>query len=241
MITMQHTDQPSRIRQGFTLIELLVVIAIIAILAAILFPVFGRARESARKSSCQSNLKQLGLGFAQYLQDYDERTPYAACVDSTLDGSTTCNAGALTGDPINGPYAQFNWPKRIDAYLKNTQIFVCPSDTPLPNEDGALGYWANGYYFYKPNNQTRHIGEIQLPAQMSLLFDDLTGNRRNRITYRPSWSGSAWLDQGSFTALRQGVHNETHNVLYVDGHVKAVKMDRLRSMIQCQPDGTNCA
>src|SRR5471032_187855 len=63
--------------KGFTLIELLVVIAIIAILAAILFPVFARARENARRASCQSNLKQIGLGFQQYSQDYDERFPIA--------------------------------------------------------------------------------------------------------------------------------------------------------------------
>src|SRR6185436_12145569 len=72
-------------RSGFSLIELLVVIAIIAILAAILFPVFGRARENARRSSCQSNLKQIGLGVAQYLQDYDERLP-SGYVDTSGGG-----------------------------------------------------------------------------------------------------------------------------------------------------------
>src|SRR5690349_12144108 len=67
--------KPKRSARGFTLIELLVVIAIIALLAAILFPVFARARENARRASCQSNLKQIGLGFHQYTQDYDDRLP----------------------------------------------------------------------------------------------------------------------------------------------------------------------
>jgi prepilin-type N-terminal cleavage/methylation domain-containing protein len=73
-----HKVTPSRKRTGFTLIELLVVIAIIAILAAILFPVFARARENARRASCQSNLKQIGLAVYQYTQDYDEKCPSAA-------------------------------------------------------------------------------------------------------------------------------------------------------------------
>ncbi|RYG62324.1 DUF1559 domain-containing protein, partial [bacterium] len=88
---------------GFTLIELLVVIAIIAILAAILFPVFGRARENARRSSCQSNLKQVGLAMAQYQQDYDERT--------------------LVVDEDNG----LTWFNPLQPYIKSTQVFRCPS------------------------------------------------------------------------------------------------------------------
>jgi len=91
---------------AFTLIELLVVIAIIAILAAILFPVFARARENARRSSCQSNLKQIGLGLFQYTQDYDEKLPFA-CYDT--DGSHP-------------------WQLTIQPYMKSTQIFHCPSN-----------------------------------------------------------------------------------------------------------------
>src|SRR5690606_6779733 len=74
-IMSNHISENSGAKRGFTLIELLVVIAIIAILAAILFPVFARARENARRASCQSNLKQIGLGLMQYTQDYDERLP----------------------------------------------------------------------------------------------------------------------------------------------------------------------
>src|SRR6186997_2874835 len=97
-------------RKGFTLIELLVVIAIIAILAAILFPVFARARENARRSSCQSNLKQLGLGFAQYTQDYDERLPEFS-----------------NGNPVTGPFAFDGWGNSIQSYVKSYQILKCPS------------------------------------------------------------------------------------------------------------------
>lgn len=104
-------------RSGFTLIELLVVIAIIAILAAILFPVFARARENARRSSCQSNLKQIALGFAQYVQDSDGRYP------QVQDNSLGLNATVVTasnGEPIL-------WPSKIFPYVKSRQIFNCPS------------------------------------------------------------------------------------------------------------------
>jgi prepilin-type N-terminal cleavage/methylation domain-containing protein/prepilin-type processing-associated H-X9-DG protein len=100
-----------RTTRGFTLIELLVVIAIIALLAAILFPVFSRARENARRSSCQSNLKQIGLGLMQYTQDYDERYPIG-----TIDES------------LNSVYWGRGWAANIMPYVKSTQLFKCPSD-----------------------------------------------------------------------------------------------------------------
>jgi prepilin-type N-terminal cleavage/methylation domain-containing protein len=99
-----------RTKSAFTLIELLVVIAIIAILAAILFPVFGRARENARRSSCQSNLKQIGLGLMQYTQDYDENT-------------TPARVGENTATSI-----RLAWPVLVQPYIKSTQLFVCPSN-----------------------------------------------------------------------------------------------------------------
>lgn len=102
----------SRAKRGFTLIELLVVIAIIAILAAILFPVFGRARENGRRSSCQSNMKQQGLGVLQYVQDYDEKYPQAYYYINDNDAA--------------GGY--MHWSAMIQPYTKSYQLFVCPSD-----------------------------------------------------------------------------------------------------------------
>jgi len=104
-------------RKVFTLIELLVIIVIIAILAAILFPVFGRARENARRSSCQSNLKQISLGLAQYTQDYDEMIP----------------ASEMGGKPFS---------LLLDPYMKGAQVWKCPSDTLNPKSD-ARSYAMN--------------------------------------------------------------------------------------------------
>ena len=106
-------------QHGFTLIELLVVIAIIAILAAILFPVFAKAREKARQASCQSNLKQLMLGILMYTQDYDEKFPFFPW-----------------GEGYNGNPNSSVWFKAIYPYVKNLQIYACPSSSR------ANGVWA---------------------------------------------------------------------------------------------------
>jgi prepilin-type N-terminal cleavage/methylation domain-containing protein len=104
-----------RTKRGFTLIELLVVNAIIAILASILFPVFARARENARRSACMSNLKQMGLGLMQYTQDYDETMPPQ-------------NYGT---NATNSP----KWMDMIEPYVKSTQLFTCPNkDSATQNE-----------------------------------------------------------------------------------------------------------
>jgi prepilin-type N-terminal cleavage/methylation domain-containing protein/prepilin-type processing-associated H-X9-DG protein len=101
-------------RKGFTLIELLVVIAIIAILAAILFPVFAKAREKARQITCASNLKQIGIGLAMYIQDYDES--YPSGTDSNYNGSTDLDG----------------WAGQINPYLKSLGILKCPDDATAP-------------------------------------------------------------------------------------------------------------
>lgn len=127
--------QNSQKRAGFTLIELLVVIAIIAILAAILFPVFQKVRENARRASCQSNLKQLGLAFVQYTQDADEKYP------SGLVGGTP--------PPINGTAANgagIGWAGQIYTYVKSTGVYKCPDDS-TPNNGNAVpvSYAMNEY------------------------------------------------------------------------------------------------
>ena len=122
------------VRRGFTLIELLVVIAIIAILAAILFPVFAQAREAARKTSCLSNTKQIGLGAMMYVQDYDEVYPSNSW-DTPFIGTADHDSRSLVYP------SAVQWPWRIMPYIKNKQIFVCPSD-PAQGKSGWRGYWA---------------------------------------------------------------------------------------------------
>ncbi len=127
-----------RTKNAFTLIELLVVIAIIAILAAILFPVFARARENARRTSCISNLKQIGLGIIQYTQDYDEHYP------ATRQGVSNSTGNA--------------WPYLVQPYVKSSQLFTCPSDTSSANINGA---WSkNGYQFHTSYMYSEDIGPV---------------------------------------------------------------------------------
>ena len=139
-------NQRKNTKTAFTLIELLVVIAIIAILAAILFPVFARARENARRSSCQSNLKQLALGIKQYTQDYDEKFPYAACVDSTTS--------SIGGGPAD-PNAPVGWAESIQPYVKSIQLLQCPSDelSQNPNPKGGATTTSGGHSDYAINQQ----------------------------------------------------------------------------------------
>lgn len=130
-------------KKAFTLIELLVVIAIISILAAILFPVFARARENARRTSCLSNLKQIGLGFMQYTQDYDEKFPLALWQTTGTFGAYVASDPANFAAPASldrsvpsgnfrvnrGSNAAnlYSWMDFIFPYIKSVQVFVCPS------------------------------------------------------------------------------------------------------------------
>jgi len=171
----------SSLRKGFTLIELLVVIAIIAILAAILFPVFAQAREKARQTSCLSNMKQLGMALIMYVQDYD---------------STMCpNEGTLYDKNPNGLFA--SWNDLILPYLKNKDVWWCPS-MPRPHQgtswDGffggdeefadwnthyAINAWgATGYFDYNATPVTftlRHQDSIDNPSKRAYLVDSIIG------------------------------------------------------------------
>ncbi len=124
--TNRLNDSATSPKSGFTLIELLVVIAIIAILAAILFPVFASARDKARQTACTSNLKQLGLGFMQYVQDYDETFPCGTTQTATTSGG-------------------MGWAGQVYPYVKSVGVFTCPSDTYKNNSGPTFTVGSYGY------------------------------------------------------------------------------------------------
>ena len=185
------------VRRGFTLIELLVVIAIIAILAAILFPVFARAREKARQSSCLSNLKQIGLATLAYVQDYDERLPAHQRAGRVITVQT-----------------------QMDPYIKNLQMWVCPSqsanyyyywDNPtgtgaMTGIEGSYGWNTNlGSIGIAYSVGVRKLATVTVPAEVGMWADcqpSLTHLQDNSI-YRTSCP-----------------HNDGGNMVYVDGHAK---------------------
>lgn len=150
--------------QAFTLIELLVVIAIISILAAILFPVFARARENARRTSCLSNLKQVALGVRMYGQDYDERMP-AERRDAMSDADIS----------QSNPYG---WADALQPYLKSTQIFQCPSETNSDGSDLAYGTFikGGGYSDYWINRRVLGAADAEFSApSLTILLGDGDG------------------------------------------------------------------
>jgi prepilin-type N-terminal cleavage/methylation domain-containing protein/prepilin-type processing-associated H-X9-DG protein len=217
-------------RRGFTLIELLVVIAIIAILAAILFPVFARAREKARQTSCLSNIKQLCLGWQMYAQDYDER----------MMGVWIGTPGATWG-------TRAWWFFSMEPYVKNTQIYECPSYnsvlnpgtcerrirggiglnwawTPIEGNGGDLGWMA-----------WKKLGRLYFPAEFMVLGDSGcmgfgTYNNRDFEEWRTQTGANYW-------PADQYRHNDGINVGFADGHAKFTKALNIKQNQLCRVQG----
>jgi prepilin-type N-terminal cleavage/methylation domain-containing protein/prepilin-type processing-associated H-X9-DG protein len=200
-----------RKRTGFTLIELLVVIAIIAILAAILFPVFAQAREQARKISCVSNLKQLGTALLMYAQDYDEQlVPWHSGKDA--------NGGTLV-TVANRDSQGFDlaWDRLIQPYVKNNFVSGCPSDISAGSAGAVRSFSMPGNMGgnWCPNDvPPPTLAAIPKPSSTIYL------NERDNCSQNDKtiWNWCAVNDAESETAWR---HNKQGNFLYADGHVKS--------------------
>lgn len=209
-------------KKGFTLIELLVVIAIIAILAAILFPVFAKAREKARQTSCLSNLKQIGLAFQGYMQDYDEKFPMQLVGQGYGTGAYQLapagNPGSIykVSDGSSGsmPGCGFymSWMDLIYPYVKNTQLFQCPSQVGAPTP--SYGY----NRVLASNGGTAGgiaLGTVTVPAQCVMALDYPTVyNYANFNDYNQA----SWLTGASASLMHP--HNNGQNAVFVDGHAK---------------------
>jgi prepilin-type N-terminal cleavage/methylation domain-containing protein len=227
-------------RRGFTLIELLVVIAIIAILAAILFPVFARAREQARKTSCISNMKQIGLAALMYAQDYDETFTDSRQATTALDGSGGDCPGTA-GCSVIGQIAGYHcaahiqcygirlyapgtgtttkvlagYPARLVPYVKNTQIFICPSDNMV--DRWIAGSERASYYerhahdtfasIYPAKGVT--LAVVQRPAQIANYIEECW-HAGGKDPY--AWNGANTGTKGS-------------NGVFYDGHAKWIKVN----------------
>jgi len=189
-------------KAGFTLIELLVVIAIIAILAAILFPVFAQAREKARGATCQSNLKQIGLAIQMYSLDYDggmvdyERPTPVPMPDPRLPSTLFLNA----------------WYDQLMPYMRNEQILVCPDAPDVPLVAGNYSYWSSYSLNWRASgwnqNKPKKLDDYSKPSQTILLTDGF-------------WSWFFWLTVYPMDTYR---HQGGVNCLCVDGHVKFARM-----------------
>jgi prepilin-type N-terminal cleavage/methylation domain-containing protein/prepilin-type processing-associated H-X9-DG protein len=245
----------NRKRRAFTLIELLVVIAIIAILAAILFPVFARAREAARSAACKSNLKQIGSAMLMYAQDYDEMLfPYRTRAANPFTGDPNVSANAAGRTFYN---------QLLEPYIKNTGVWRCPSkpgawvnvdtigadtEPAFRSYGGQNSYSANTLYCF-PADLGLAMAAMTAPADTAVLMDgsyygvSFLGQTANTTSTYPlywknlgnsylfRWVGGAASQPSDAEAIALGKarHSETINTLFADGHVKAIGYEKIRT------------
>jgi prepilin-type N-terminal cleavage/methylation domain-containing protein/prepilin-type processing-associated H-X9-DG protein len=217
-------------KKGFTLIELLVVIAVIAVLAAILFPVFARARENARRASCMSNLKQMGLAMAMYVQDYDEH----------LTALDLAHTGAVLPDGTHSSTEL--WFHMLYPYMKNIQIMNCPSESSVVWTTGSYtGLVPYGYNYTAPtwvcssncgvnmgpeNSAGASLASIEDASGTIMITDSkfyyslMPGTPRTAVDADGSACVAPSYSPSKCAAAR---HLDTVNTLFVDGHVKSMK------------------
>jgi prepilin-type N-terminal cleavage/methylation domain-containing protein/prepilin-type processing-associated H-X9-DG protein len=239
-VSNKEKTMRQNMKKGFTLIELLVVISIIAIIAAILFPVFARARENARRASCQSNLKQIGLGVMQYVQDYDDCYPFKTWVNDT-------EPYLKSTEILNDPSGNRN---NAGAFLKKYPIVsnvgysmnLGKGDTPNGPASRYPGDVFSGWP--TPAWTVRKMSSVAVPAT-TVWFSDSAGGANHGYwgpyAYHPtrdpeSCGGGSPLSvpypfwgthcQGG-SAMFPAYHLDTMNVLYCDGHVKSMKLQQL--------------
>jgi prepilin-type N-terminal cleavage/methylation domain-containing protein/prepilin-type processing-associated H-X9-DG protein len=216
--------------RAFTLIELLVVIAIISLLAAILFPVFARARENARRTTCSSNIKQMNTAFLMYIQDYDE----------TMIPNYRSNADVGLPTSANDGNTNY-WRYTLQPYLKNTQVLICPSGKPVPdamapNNQLLLEYAYNTQLWLTSPGPGISAGGKKLslvdkPAEKVNFFD--CNNYGAAVQPSAAYAqhyGQAWVDVNSTPANRTEAntrHLGGSNIGFVDGHVKWYKAESI--------------